>query len=134
MAPKLIQKLTQLVLLTTIWSSVALADEPKITSLTQEIYQEVLSPFCPGRALQDCPSPNADRLRKEIKDQIESGESKEAVLEGLFKKYGDSISSVPRNQGFGRLAWMIPVIFFGIGALILGIWIKSNISGRSDQS
>ena len=35
--------------------------------------RELMSPYCPGRTLADCPSPDAAALREEIRDRIEAG-------------------------------------------------------------
>lgn len=94
--------------------------------LAKEIFTEVLSPFCPGRALQDCPSTAASELKDEIKNDISNGKSKETILSELYDQYGDQISAVPRTRGVGLLAWLAPLLFAILGAAIITIWLRKK--------
>ncbi len=100
------------------------AENLKASETAAEIYSEILSPYCPGRALKDCPSSAADELKNEILTKLESGSSKDTVLNELYKKFGEQINANPRNQGFGRLAWLLPPSFFIFGILIFVIYFK----------
>ena len=106
-------------------SLVAQAD-PAIEKAATEIFQAVMSPFCPGRALQDCPSSAASDLKNDIRKRLLEGESSEAVMEYLFAAYGDEISAVPRMKGFGQVAWYTPWLFLIAGGAILLLWLRSK--------
>jgi cytochrome c-type biogenesis protein CcmH len=79
------------------------------------IYQQVFSPFCPGRSLNDCPSSKAHDLKMELREQLAQGISEADVLEGVFVKYGDKYRAIPRYVGFGKLVWWIPLAFILLG-------------------
>lgn len=98
-----------------------------------EIYYQVLSPFCPGRALADCPSTKAHELKLEILQELESGKSKAEVLDIVFKKYGDEFNSKPPLSGFASLAWIIPILFFTILGLIFYLKIKKETESGENQ-
>jgi cytochrome c-type biogenesis protein CcmH len=83
-----------------------------------ELYQQVFSPFCPGRSLNDCPSSKAQDLKTEMRQQLEQGLAPEQVLEQVINKYGEQYRAVPRYAGFGRLVWWAPIGFLLIGALM----------------
>ena len=83
-----------------------------------EVYQQVFSPFCPGRSLNDCPSSKAHDLKQEIRQQIEQGVNPEVVLERIFQRFGDQYRAVPQYAGFGKLVWWAPLSFLTIGAII----------------
>jgi cytochrome c-type biogenesis protein CcmH len=83
-----------------------------------ELYQQVFSPFCPGRSLNDCPSSKAQDLKLEMRKQLEGGMTPEQVLEGVFSKFGDQYRAVPRYDGFGKLVWWAPLGFIILGALL----------------
>lgn len=100
----------------------------------ESIYQEVLSPFCPGRALQDCPSKAASDLKLEIKSELEAGKSKEQVLDNLYKKFGDSIRAVPPFAGFGIFAWITPIVFLVLVGAIMRYTFFGNKGGSNDES
>lgn len=85
-----------------------------------ELWNELMSPFCPGRTLADCPSDRADSLRLWILMQEASGRSREEVEGELIERYGDVVLSAPRVRGFGIAAYAIPLAaFLGGGALVL---------------
>ena len=83
--------------------------------------REIMSPFCPGLSLADCPSSQAHTLRAWISVQEAAGRPRDEVFQELLARYGDQILSAPRARGFGLTAWAIPIgAFLGGGALV---WI-----------
>lgn len=90
----------------------------------------VLSPFCPGRLLKDCPSTAATELRNKIGKDIQVGKSDQEILSDLIAQYGESIRAAPLFQGFGITAWVVPMLFI-VGGLILGVvWLRRR---RAEQ-
>jgi cytochrome c-type biogenesis protein CcmH len=83
------------------------------------LFDEIMSPFCPGRTLATCPSPQAAEMRDDIKEQLRAGVTEEDIWESLYAIYGDQVRSVPRASGFNLLAWALPVLFFLLGAAVL---------------
>jgi cytochrome c-type biogenesis protein CcmH len=91
-----------------------------------EVFQSVLSPFCPGRLLRDCPSGAAQELKDKIRAMIVEGKPRAEIESYLFALYGDTIRSVPPRHGFGNVAWWGPAVFVLIGLGILGVWLRSK--------
>lgn len=83
-----------------------------------DMYQQVLSPFCPGRSLNDCPSSKAQELKTEMLVQLQSGVQEQEVLEGVFAKFGDQYRAIPKGEGFGRLVWLVPGVFVCAGLML----------------
>ena len=98
----------------------------KIESQTHEISGDVMSPFCPGRSLNDCPSSSATDLRNQISDMLSEGKTKEQVLSELYNKYGEQIRAMPKKQGFGLVGWLSPLAFVLLGLGILILWLKKH--------
>ena len=96
-----------------------------------EIYGQVMSPYCPGRLLNDCPSSAAEELRTEIQGQLKTGESKEDVVEGLYKRFGEKIRPVPGTAGIGLLGWLMPILLVIAGVLVMGVWMKVGKKKRA---
>ena len=95
------------------------AVEPNDVDLARAAHafsQQVMSPFCPGRTLTDCPSPDATALRAEIRRQFELGVSEESVRRALEARYGDTVVGLPRSA----LAWLLPILALAAGAVLLG--------------
>ena len=94
--------------------------------VSKEIYTEFLSPYCPGRALIDCPSQKATVLKEKIFQEVKSGKSKNQVLDDLLKEYGNEYSSKPKLSGFASLAWIVPIAFPILIASFFLFWILKN--------
>lgn len=103
-------------------SSAALS-EADIDQRMQDISRAVLSPFCPGRMLSDCPSSSASELKLELRNRIASGESAEAIIESLYATYGDEVRATPRPSGVGIVAWIAPGVFLLVGGLSVAWWL-----------
>ena len=99
---------------------------PQIESQTHEISGMVMSPYCPGRSLNDCPSSSATDLRGQISTMLEAGKSKEQVLDELYNRFGNEIRAMPKKEGFGLVAWVSPFIFVFLGLTVLFIWLKKH--------
>lgn len=73
------------------------------------ISKEVMSPFCPGLTVHDCPSNESVDLREEIEGWASDGLTDEQIYERLRAEYGDLIVTPD-----GR-SWLV----FGLPALAL---------------
>ncbi len=56
---------------------------------------DLMSPFCPGRTLATCPSPNAAELVQWIVMQEAAGLTREQVIEMLIERFGEQIHLYP---------------------------------------
>ena len=81
---------------------------------------DVMSPFCPGRTLADCPSPDAAALRKEVRALLDAGRSEDEVRSMLERHFGDSVVGVPRSP----LAWLLPLLALGLGLVGLAFALR----------
>lgn len=80
-----------------------------------EMYQQVFSPFCPGRSLNDCPSSKAHELKMEMRTKLEQGVPEKQILSEVFEKFGDKYRAVPIFEGIGRWVWLAPIGFLLFG-------------------
>ena len=71
---------------------------------------DLMSPYCPGRTIKNCPSYQATLLRERIRESLESGQTEEAVLAALLDEFGDGMLGRPRFSGFGLVAWLTPLV------------------------
>jgi len=105
-------------------TSAAAQTEDALSRNAREIFETVLSPYCPGRTISNCPSPQADELRADIRQQLAAGESPEEVKEDLYEVFGDELRTVPRAAGFGLLAWVVPGLAFLVGGWAILAWAR----------
>lgn len=90
--------------------------------VANEISEEVMSPFCPGVTLEECPSQAALDLREKIRTWAERGWSRERIMSELEDSFGSRIYAMPQDsKGLG--AWALPV-----GALLLGILLSGSLA------
>ncbi len=85
---------------------------------------QLMSPFCPGRTLSACTSPQADDLRMWLIVQEASGRSREDVEAELFERYGDVLRPAPLAEGFGLTAYVFPVIAFLAGGVVVVVFLR----------
>ena len=80
-------------------------EDPEITRARQanELSRDLMSPFCPGRTLADCSSPDAAAVRVEIREALRAGEQPDQVRARIEARFGDHVVGVPR-QALGLAA------------------------------
>ena len=69
----LVRTLPAALLLALALAAPAAAESPEAPSWAYSLAHELMSPYCPGRSLHECPSPQADELRLWILDQEQAG-------------------------------------------------------------
>ena len=57
--------------------------------VAQEISDNLMSPYCPGRSISSCPSDAARKLELEILDAARSGQEKEEIEAALVARFGE---------------------------------------------
>jgi cytochrome c-type biogenesis protein CcmH/NrfF len=92
---------------------------------------ELMSPFCPGRTLADCTSPQAASLRMWITVQAAAGRTRSDVEEELTERYGDVLRPAPRAEGIGIAAYAFPVIAFLAGGVVVFVFLRRQTRGSA---
>jgi cytochrome c-type biogenesis protein CcmH/NrfF len=103
---------------------VTLAATPAVAApedVANDISAKVVSPYCPGVTLHDCPSAAAVELRTKIQSWIEDGASEQAVLDRLEQEYSTTINAAPAPDGTGIWAYVLPAVALigGLGLVVL---------------
>lgn len=106
----------------------------RIEGEASRIFNTVMSPFCPGLLLVNCPSSNAEALRDEMRRKLANGITADAIMDEFFATYGDAYRAVPEAKGFGLTAWFAPLAFLVAGGLWLAIWLARNAHRRPDAA
>jgi cytochrome c-type biogenesis protein CcmH/NrfF len=89
-----------------------------------EMANEMMSPFCPGRSIADCPSPQAQTLRMWLIVQEAAGRPRAEVEAEMVSRYGESVRGAPKAEGFGLTAYLIPVGVVAAGAALLAWFLR----------
>lgn len=98
--------------------------------VANSVSRKVMSPFCPGLTLHDCPSDAAADLREEIAGWADDGMSEEQIIDRLEGEFGAGILATPPTEGSGLVAWLLPIVgllaAISIGVLLAKRWAKAS--------
>ncbi len=94
----------------------------------------LMSPYCPGRSLPDCPSPQAAQLREWIVAQEGLGRERSEVERELVDRYGETILQAPRARGFGLAAWVMPLLAVAAGGVVVVIFLRRQGAGAGRET
>ncbi len=81
----------------------------------------LLSPFCPGLMLEQCPAEESRVLRDSIQMLALQGMNARELEEWMLANHGEEYRAVPKSSGTGLAAWVLPpfALLMGIGAVVL---------------
>jgi cytochrome c-type biogenesis protein CcmH/NrfF len=106
---------------------VAGESEEAIDRRTQEITRTTMSPFCPGRTLDSCPSPSAADWRVDVRHWVAAGVSTEEIRERLRKRVPDvDITGAPSTA----LDAVLPVAVTLVAIALLFLLLKALLGRR----
>ncbi|MGH2755577.1 MAG: cytochrome c-type biogenesis protein [Actinomycetota bacterium] len=106
--------------------------------VANSVAQKVMSPFCPGLTLHDCPSDAAAELREEIAGWARQGWSEERIIDELEAEFGPGIRAAPPTEGSGLVAWLLPAVALagaaGLGVLLARRWTRNRSADQGVAS
>jgi cytochrome c-type biogenesis protein CcmH len=82
----------------------AAADPPRASDLEAEL----VCPTC-ATTLDQSSSPIAERMKLHIRQRIAAGDSEQEIKDALVAEFGPAVLARPRDDGFGLLAWLLPL-------------------------
>lgn len=91
---------------------------------------ELMSPFCPGRTVASCPSPQATELIQWIQLQEAAGASREEVVEMLIDRFGEEILGAPPAEGITLWAYVFPIAGFLLGGGVAALVLRRLVGRR----
>ena len=89
-----------------------------------DLESELVCPVC-KTTLDQSDSPVANRMKAYIRARIADGWSAQRIKNSLVAQFGPGVLAKPPNGGFGLLAWLLPLVVLGAGALVIGILVWS---------
>lgn len=107
--------------LQTLW-----AQSAEVSAGVDRIMAQLMSPYCPGRLLKDCPSGQALQLKEKIVARLRAGETEQAVVDDLIATFGEEVRAAPEARGFGLIAWIAPFLFLFLGTILAILWLKNR--------
>lgn len=106
----------------------------RISRVTHEVSMEVYSPFCPGKTLAMCPSPNAAEVRRDIQDMASNGMEKEAIKDAVVTKYGEEFRLVepPASDNIMLLILILVTLF--VVVLLVRFFARKSSTPEADAT
>lgn len=97
----------------------------------RRVYEQIMSPYCPGQTLANCGSDAAETLRGRIRERIAAGESAEQVIRSLIEEFGDEVMAEPPKSGFASLVWLGPIVLLLAGAAVIAVYVRRSTAGAA---
>jgi cytochrome c-type biogenesis protein CcmH/NrfF len=110
---------------------ISVAEAPQ--DVANSISEHVMSPFCPGVTLHDCPSDNAIALRAQIARWARRGWTRQQIMAKLMAEYTD-IQAVPADRGASLLVWLLPAIAIVAGGTTALVFARRWSRPRTDRT
>jgi cytochrome c-type biogenesis protein CcmH len=121
-----------LALIVVLTAAASAAQPDEIDAKAQRIFTSIMSPYCPGLLLADCPSPAAFTLRLEVRQRLIAGESPAAIEQDLYNRFGEVLRAVPEPERWGLVAWIVPPVAFVL-SLAAVMWFLARVPGQSSS-
>lgn len=104
--------------------------------MTTELSDEIYSPFCPGKTLSMCPSPNAAKVRRDIQRMASEGKSKDEIKKEVLAVYGEEFRIVepPPQDNVMLLLAIVFGLVIAISAVVFLTRRRNTAGGSSDAS
>jgi cytochrome c-type biogenesis protein CcmH/NrfF len=80
-----------------------------------------------------CSSGQAEVLRNEIRRRLGEGETKEAIVARIVERHGEQVLGAPVNRGFGRLAWLGPIVTVMLGLAIIWVFLRRYLARQKSE-
>ena len=99
-------------------------------NLQNKIYKNLRCLVCQGQSIADSNSDFANTIKSVVNDKIEEKMTEEQIYNFLSEKYGDWILYKPPLKPNSYLLWLLPYVFFIIGALIIFFILKKTLKHK----
>jgi cytochrome c-type biogenesis protein CcmH len=117
--------------------STAVDDVAAREAEAKHIETMLIAPCCWRQPVSDHPSDIASHMKVSIRQMLEEGKERQEILDFYVERYGARILSVPPQQGFNRMSFLMPVLFGIVAMAVVGVvlrkWSRSSGAARAAQ-
>ncbi len=99
-------------------------------NLNNKIYKNLRCLVCQGQSIADSNSDFAQTIKSVVNDKVKEGMNEKQVYNFLAEKYGDWILYKPPLKSKSYLLWMLPYVFFILGAIVLFFVLKKTLKHK----
>lgn len=105
-----------LALLTALFLVMSMGPDPNAVPNPESVAARIMSPYCTGLVVADCPTRQSAELRSHIEDKVEMGWTNRQIDRWLVDNYGEQVLGRPR----GNASWLVPLAAAMIGLIVVG--------------
>jgi cytochrome c-type biogenesis protein CcmH len=96
----------------------------------REIETLLIAPCCWRQPISDHQSEVAGEMKTDIRKMLGEGKKRQEILDFYVDQYGARILSIPPQQGFNRMSFLMPVFFVLAGFVVVGAVLKKLSATR----
>lgn len=96
----------------------------------EKAISRLLSPFCPGFMLSQCPAAESLALRDSLQAFALQGWNADALEAWMLSRHGEEYRAVPKRSGAGLLAWILPPMALLLGLGGVGVALRRFLGHR----
>lgn len=85
----------------------------------EKAISQIMSPFCPGLMLSQCPAAESVALRDSIHALAVQGWTSGEITAWVLANHGEEYKAVPDRSGSGLWAWIVPPISLLLGLVLV---------------
>jgi cytochrome c-type biogenesis protein CcmH len=89
-----------------------------------DLEAELVCPVC-ETTLDQSNAPVAERMKLYIRERIAAGDTEQEIKDALVREFGPGVLATPEKSGFGLLAWLVPLAVLAVGAVVVGLLIRT---------
>lgn len=83
------------------------------------VAKQMFCPVCENIPLDVCPTTACHEWRELIREKLAAGWTEDQIKEYFAAQYGDRVLAEPPQRGLNLLVYILPVVFFLGGAVVL---------------
>jgi len=99
----------------------ARTEKERVGSITGDL---VCTCGCANIIVASCDCGQAAEMKKEVAAFVKAGKTDAEIFQAFEKKYGPAVLGAPKLEGFNILAWVLPFVGLGLGAVIVVVVVK----------
>jgi cytochrome c-type biogenesis protein CcmH len=117
---RILQLMAVTLLLSAISPGYALAQgsgptDDEVNAIAKQLY----CPVCENISLDACGTAACEQWRNIIRDKLSEGWTEDEIKNYFVDQYGDRVMAEPPPRGFNWLAYIVPLLVFIIGIILL---------------
>ena len=109
-------------------------DDAALEKEAKHLETLIIAPCCWRQPVSDHQSPDATRVKAEIRQMLAEGKNQEEILDHYVGIYGARILSIPPQEGFNRTAFLMPALFTILGLVVVGVVLRKWQSSAGNKA